>query len=75
MVDMDACHLLFGRPWKFDLDAHHSGRENVYWLEEDGVRFSLFPLNSGSRTKVKHKAGMQNNVVDVLSRHANLLIM
>ena len=30
VVDMDACQLLFGRHWQFDLDAQHVGRENVY---------------------------------------------
>ena len=49
---MDACQLLFGRPWQFDLDALHTGRENVYQLEKDGVRFTLLPLRSGLRPKV-----------------------
>ena len=44
IVDMDACHLLFGRPWQFDVDAKHEGRENVYRLEKDGVKFTLLPL-------------------------------
>ena len=35
VVDMDACQLLFGRPWQFDLDAQHAGKENVYSLEND----------------------------------------
>ena len=29
VVDMDACQLLFGRPWQYDLDAQHAGKENV----------------------------------------------
>ena len=47
VVDMDACQLLFGRPWQFDLDAQHAGRENAYQLEKDGVKFTLLPLRSG----------------------------
>ena len=43
VVDMDACHLLFGRPWQYDVNAVHTGRENVYKLEKDGVRFTLLP--------------------------------
>ena len=52
VVDMDAYQLLFGRPWQFDLDVQHASRENVYWLEKDGVRFTLLLLRSGSRPKV-----------------------
>ncbi|KAL8126377.1 hypothetical protein AgCh_013608 [Apium graveolens] len=26
VVDMDVCHLLFGRPLKYDVDAQHSGK-------------------------------------------------
>ena len=29
IVDMDACHLLFGRPWQFDVAAQYNGRENT----------------------------------------------
>ena len=75
VVDMDAYHLLFGRPWQFDLDVQHSGRDNVYRLEKDGVRFTLFPLTRGPPPKVKHKVGVQNNVADALRQRANLLLM
>nr|GMD35943.1 Zinc finger, CCHC-type [Ipomoea batatas] len=30
VIDMDACHILLGRPWQFDVDANHHGRENLY---------------------------------------------
>ena len=75
VLDMDACHLLFRRPWQFDSDVWHSGRDNVYRLEKDRVRFTLFPLMNGSRPKVKHKLGVQNNVVDDLKGHDNLLLL
>ena len=47
VVDMDACQLLFGRPWQSDLDAQHAGKKNVYYLEKNGVKFTLLPLRSG----------------------------
>ena len=52
VVDMDASQLLFRRPWQVELDVQHAGRENVYRLEKDGVRFTLLPLTSGSHPKV-----------------------
>ena len=51
IVDMDACHLLFGRPWKYDVDAQHSGRENLYKLEKGGVKYTLIPLKIVPRSK------------------------
>ena len=36
MVDMDACHILFGLPWQNDVDAKHSGMSNLYQLEKGG---------------------------------------
>ena len=63
VVEMDACHLLFERPWQFDSNARHSGKDNIYWLEKDAVRFTLFPLTSRSRPKVKHKVGASDKVV------------
>lgn len=30
VIDMDACHILLGRPWQFDVDATHYGRQNTY---------------------------------------------
>lgn len=30
VIPMDACHILLGRPWKFDRDAVHRGKANTY---------------------------------------------
>ncbi|KAA8538735.1 hypothetical protein F0562_028370 [Nyssa sinensis] len=27
---MDACHILFGRPWQFDRSVSHDGKKNTY---------------------------------------------
>ena len=56
IVNMDACHLLFGRPWQFDVDAKHAGKENTYRLEKGGVKYSLLPLKD-KRSKVSKVAG------------------
>ena len=51
IVDMDACHLLFGRPWQYDVNDQHVGKENVYRLEKDGVKYTLLPLKIVNHTK------------------------
>jgi hypothetical protein len=30
VVEMDACHVLLGRPWQYDVNATYKGRDNVY---------------------------------------------
>ena len=30
VVEMDACHLILGRPWQYDVDATHGCRETMY---------------------------------------------
>ncbi|KAJ1419599.1 hypothetical protein SESBI_14926 [Sesbania bispinosa] len=41
---MDACHLLLGRPWKYDRHALYDGHENTYSFVKDGVKIRLAPL-------------------------------
>jgi hypothetical protein len=44
IVPMDACHLLFGRPWQYDRKTKHDGFKNSYSFEKDGVKVLLVPL-------------------------------
>ena len=30
VVEMDACHLILGRPWQYHVDATHKCKDNVY---------------------------------------------
>jgi hypothetical protein len=41
---MSACHLLFGRPRQYDLDATHSGHSNHYSFVHKGVSHVLMPM-------------------------------
>nr|GFB34081.1 hypothetical protein [Tanacetum cinerariifolium] len=36
IVDMDFCHILLGRPWKYDLGVLHKGKENTNTFSKDG---------------------------------------
>ncbi|XP_059076294.1 uncharacterized protein LOC131875696 [Cryptomeria japonica] len=44
IVEMDACHLLQGRPWQYDMDATYSCRKNTYTIVKDGVTYTMKPL-------------------------------
>jgi len=44
IIPMDVCHILLGRPWKFDQKAIHDGRRNTYTTEKDGNKHTLLPL-------------------------------
>ena len=53
IVDMDTCNLLFGRPWKFDVDATHSGMKNTYQLVKEGVHYTLLPMETNQTKTAK----------------------
>lgn len=42
VVDMDAYHLLFGRPSQFDVDAQHSRRNNTYQIKKEGSSLTYY---------------------------------
>ncbi len=50
IVDMDACHILLGRTWQFDVDAKHSGQKNTYQLEKEGKIYTLVPIREKKPT-------------------------
>ncbi|KAF2324450.1 hypothetical protein GH714_014304 [Hevea brasiliensis] len=39
------------RPWKYDVNAQHSRRTNTYSIENEGVKYSVFPLKNKSIKK------------------------
>ena len=42
-VDMDACHMLLGRPWQHDVDATHRDKKNIYMFTWEGKRIAMKP--------------------------------
>jgi hypothetical protein len=44
VIPMDVCHLLLGRPWKYDRNVIHDGRMNTYTLENNGRTHMLLPI-------------------------------
>jgi hypothetical protein len=47
VVSMDACHILLGRPWQYDLSVVHDGRKNTYSLIIKGKKIVLAPCREG----------------------------
>ena len=44
IMPMDYCHILLGRPWKFDRHVVYDERVNKYTTLKDGVTYTLLPL-------------------------------
>ena len=44
VLEMDACHLLLGRPWQYDRKTTHNGYTNTYTIRHNGKRKELLPL-------------------------------
>ena len=57
VVDMDACHILLGHPWQYDVDAKHSGRSSLYQLENGGIKYTLVPFTRKNQPKALQAEG------------------
>ncbi|XP_023879896.2 uncharacterized protein LOC111992260 [Quercus suber] len=57
VVEMDACHLILGRPWQYDVDATHKCKDNVYVFFKNGRKIVLGPIKEGSRPKAPKVEG------------------
>jgi hypothetical protein len=44
VIPMDVCHLLLGRPWKYDRNVVHDERKNTYTLEKNGRTHLLLSI-------------------------------
>jgi hypothetical protein len=55
---MDVCHLLLGRPWKYDRNVIRDGRKSTYTLKKNGRTHMLLPIKD---KEVKTK--MSNTVL------------
>jgi hypothetical protein len=53
VISMDVCHILLGRPWKFDRNFIQDGRKNTYTLDKNGRTHMLLPIE---KNKVKEEA-------------------
>ena len=44
VLEMDACHIILGCPWQYDVDAIYKGRDNVYIFIKRGLKVVLGPI-------------------------------
>ena len=43
IIEMDACHIILGRPWQFDNKAIYDGFKNTYEIQWEGKKISFLP--------------------------------
>jgi hypothetical protein len=62
VVPMQACSMLFGRPWQFDKDTLHHGKSNQYSFMHNEKKFVLHPMSPDAilRDEVA-RAGKEKN--------------
>ena len=65
VVDMNVYHLLLGRPWQFDVDAVHRGRDNVYEFWWNSKKVCLVPLTN----KKKNSKAEGKNFLAIVKGH------
>ena len=44
VIPMEACSLLLGRPWQYDIDSLHHGRSNHYSHMFKGQKIIIHPM-------------------------------
>ena len=59
VVDMDASHILLGRPWQFDVDITYRGRDNTYLFTWGSHKIVMIPQGpKGLPTKPSHEGNL-----------------
>ncbi len=54
IVPMNACQILLGRPWEFDMKAIHDGYSNEYTIRANGTCLKIPPLSLKSIQEAHH---------------------
>ncbi|XP_074306014.1 uncharacterized protein LOC141641243 [Silene latifolia] len=57
VVPIDACHVLLGRPWKYDRNMVHHGRSNEYELVNKGKKIIFKPMAPSEVRSMSAKHG------------------
>lgn len=55
---MDACHVLLGKQWQYDVNTTHLGRKNIYIFWRNGKKILILPINKkGDETNTSKVEG------------------
>ncbi|CAL5428331.1 unnamed protein product [Camellia sinensis] len=55
VIPMNVTHILLGRPWLYDRDVQHSGKENTYAFSFKNKEIVLKPMTTAEMEKFKEK--------------------
>lgn len=58
VTEMDATHILLGRPWQFDVDVVHKSCLNQYVIKVGDHKVALLALPSGDRQETREKPNL-----------------
>ena len=57
VIPMEVCHILLGRPWKYDIGSIHDEKKNTFKFHKDGIDHTLVPMKEeGTSTNPEPKA-------------------
>ena len=78
VIDMDACHILLGRPWQFDVDSTFWGHDNVVLFMWDSYKIAMAPLKqtrSANKQRSKSFLTLTSNEQEIVNfaRHSNCI--
>lgn len=54
VIDMDAYHILLGRPWHFDVDSTLKGRANILLFTWKNRKIATAPISDSKSSKAKN---------------------
>ena len=57
VVEMDARHLILGRPWQYDINTTHRCKDNMYVFFKNGRKIIRDPIKEGSVPKASKVEG------------------
>ncbi|GAV67283.1 hypothetical protein CFOL_v3_10789, partial [Cephalotus follicularis] len=69
VVDMNASHVLLGRPWQYDVDITYKGRDNIYVFTWGAHKIVMTPISNKPKDP---KVGGQS-FLTIVTKNSELL--
>jgi hypothetical protein len=60
VIDMDASHVLLGRPWQYDVDITYKGRDNTYLFTWGSHKIVMAPYKRKALSGKASEVGKQS---------------